>query len=33
MLMPVLVISYGPRAAVPIMALSALLANFSRILV
>jgi uncharacterized membrane protein YfcA len=33
MLMPVLVISYGPREAVPIMALSALLANFSRILV
>jgi uncharacterized membrane protein YfcA len=33
MLMPVLVIHYGPRAAVPIMALSSLLANFSRILV
>ena len=33
MLMPVLVISYGPRQAVPIMALAAILANVSRILV
>ncbi|MES2106623.1 MAG: sulfite exporter TauE/SafE family protein [Pseudomonadota bacterium] len=33
MLMPVLVIQYGPREAVPIMAISALMANLSRILV
>jgi len=33
MLMPVLVIMYGPREAVPIMAVAALLANASRALV
>ncbi|HTD04617.1 sulfite exporter TauE/SafE family protein [Undibacterium sp.] len=33
MLMPVLVIQYGPREAVPIMAISALMANLSRIMV
>ncbi len=33
MLMPVLVISFGPIHAVPIMAIAALMANFSRILV
>ncbi len=33
MLMPVLVILYGPREAVPIMAVAALLANASRVLV
>jgi uncharacterized membrane protein YfcA len=33
MLMPVLVIAFGPLAAVPIMAIAALMANFSRILV
>ena len=33
MLMPVLVISYGPRQAVPIMAVAAIMANVSRILV
>ena len=33
MLMPVLVISYGPRQAVPIMAVAAIMANLSRILV
>jgi hypothetical protein len=32
MLMPVLVIVFGPRQAVPIMAVAALMANFSRIL-
>ena len=33
MLMPVLVISYGPLQAVPIMAVAAIMANLSRILV
>ncbi|HEY9380557.1 MAG TPA: TSUP family transporter, partial [Burkholderiales bacterium] len=33
MLMPVLVIVFGPLQAVPIMAVAALMANFSRILV
>jgi uncharacterized protein len=33
MLMPVLVISYGPLKAVPIMAVAAVMANLSRILV
>ena len=33
MLMPVLVISYGPRQAVPIMAVAAIMGNLSRILV
>src|SRR4026207_2573661 len=33
MLMPVLVILFGPREAVPIMAVAALLANASRVLV
>ena len=33
MLMPVLVIVFGPLKAVPIMAVAALMANFSRILV
>jgi uncharacterized membrane protein YfcA len=33
MLMPVLVILYGPREAVPIMAVAALLANASRVLI
>jgi uncharacterized protein len=33
MLMPILVISYGPRQAVPIMAVAAIMANLSRILV
>lgn len=33
MLMPVLVIQYGPRQAVPIMAIAALMANLSRIMV
>lgn len=32
MLMPVLVYQYGPKQAVPIMALAAVMANFSRIL-
>jgi hypothetical protein len=32
MLMPVLVLQYGPRQAVPIMAIAAVLANISRIL-
>jgi uncharacterized membrane protein YfcA len=32
-LMPALVLAYGPRAAVPIMAIAAILANLSRILV
>ena len=32
MLMPVLVYEYGPKQAVPIMAVAAVLANFSRIL-
>ena len=31
MLMPVLVIVFGPRQAVPIMAIAAILVNFSRI--
>ncbi len=33
MLMPVLVLSYGPRQAVPIMAVAAIMANLSRIMV
>ena len=33
MLMPVLVVLYGPREAVPIMAVAAILANASRALV
>ena len=33
MLMPVLVISYGPRAAVPIMAIASVMANASRVMV
>ena len=33
MLMPVLVLSYGPRQAVPIMAVAAIMGNLSRILV
>jgi uncharacterized membrane protein YfcA len=33
MLMPILVISYGPLQAVPIMAVAAIMANLSRILV
>ena len=33
MLMPVLVIVFGPLKAVPIMAVAALMANLSRILV
>jgi uncharacterized membrane protein YfcA len=33
MLMPVLVIAFGPRQAVPIMAIAAIMANLSRILV
>jgi uncharacterized protein len=32
MLMPVLVYEYGPKQAVPIMAVAAVLANLSRIL-
>src|SRR4051812_49976871 len=32
MLMPVLVYAYGPKEAVPIMAVAAVMANFSRIL-
>ena len=32
MLMPVLVYQYGPKEAVPIMAVAAVMANFSRIL-
>src|SRR3954447_2373309 len=32
MLMPVLIYQYGPKEAVPIMAVAAVLANFSRIL-
>ena len=32
MLMPVLVIVFGPRQAVPIMAIAAIMVNFSRIL-
>ena len=32
MLMPVLIYEYGPRQAVPIMAVAAIMANFSRIL-
>jgi len=33
MLMPVLVIAYGPRAAVPIMAIASVMANASRVMV
>jgi uncharacterized membrane protein YfcA len=33
MLMPVLMLAFGPQEAVPIMAIAALLANFSRVLV
>jgi uncharacterized membrane protein YfcA len=33
MLMPVLVVAFGPREAVPIMAVAAIMANLSRILV
>jgi uncharacterized membrane protein YfcA len=33
MLMPVLVVAFGPRQAVPIMAVAAIMANLSRILV
>ena len=33
MLMPLLMLSFGPQEAVPIMAIAALLANFSRVLV
>jgi uncharacterized membrane protein YfcA len=33
MLMPVLMFAFGPQEAVPIMAIAALLANFSRVLV
>jgi uncharacterized protein len=33
MLMPVLMLAFGPQQAVPIMAIAALLANFSRVLV
>jgi uncharacterized membrane protein YfcA len=33
MLMPVLVIVYGPREAVPIMAIAAIMANLSRVMV
>lgn len=33
MLMPVLMFTFGPQEAVPIMAIAALLANFSRVLV
>jgi len=33
MLMPVLVIAYGPLAAVPIMAIAAIMANLSRVMV
>ncbi|OYZ76532.1 MAG: hypothetical protein B7Y03_13900, partial [Polaromonas sp. 24-62-144] len=33
MLMPVLVISFGPREAVPIMAVAAIMANLSRVAV
>lgn len=32
MLMPVLVIAFGPRQAVPVMAIAAVMANFARIL-
>lgn len=32
MLMPVLVVVFGPRQAVPIMAIAAIMANFSRVL-
>src|SRR3954468_12830994 len=32
MLMPVLVYAYGPKEAVPIMAVASVMANFSRIL-
>jgi hypothetical protein len=32
MLMPVLVVVFGPLEAVPIMAVAAMMANFSRIL-
>src|SRR5262245_7541566 len=33
MLMPALMMAFGPHEAVPIMAIAALLANFSRVLV
>ena len=33
MLMPALMLAFGPQEAVPIMAIAALLANFSRVLV
>lgn len=33
MLMPVLVVAFGPRAAVPVMAVAATMANLSRVLV
>ncbi len=33
LLLPVLVIAFGPRAAVPIMAIAAIMANLSRVLV
>ena len=33
MLMPVLMLAFGPLEAVPIMAIAALLANFSRVVV
>ena len=33
MLMPVLVVAFGPREAVPIMAVAAIMTNLSRILV
>lgn len=33
MLMPVLMLAFGPQEAVPIMAIAALMANFSRVLV
>ena len=33
MLMPVLMLAFGPQEAVPIMAIAGLLANFSRVLV
>lgn len=33
MLMPILMLAFGPQEAVPIMAIAALLANFSRVLV
>ena len=33
MMMPILVLVYGPRQAVPIMAIAAIMANISRIMV